>query len=150
MPDPLHVTSVITIPDTELSESFILSSGAGGQNVNKVASAVQLRLDVLHSARLPDDVRVRLLRLGGHRLTKDGVLIITARESRDQKRNREIARERLGAADRRAAGADRTRELRAQEAQADEAVTGVERAPDRFQEARRADEAAAVKEVRGI
>ncbi|HEV2651403.1 MAG TPA: alternative ribosome rescue aminoacyl-tRNA hydrolase ArfB [Rhizomicrobium sp.] len=85
----------IVIPESELEEQFILSSGAGGQNVNKVSSAVQLRFDVLHSPSLPDDVRVRLLRLGGHRLTKDGVLIITARESRDQKRNREIARERL-------------------------------------------------------
>jgi len=94
MPD-LRVTLSITIPDTELSESFILSSGAGGQNVNKVASAVQLRFDVLHSPSLPDDVRVRLLRLAGHRLTKDGVLIVTARESRDQIRNREIAREKL-------------------------------------------------------
>ena len=91
----LRITSVIVIPEQELSESFILSSGAGGQNVNKVASAVQLRFDVLHSQALPDDVRVRLLRLGGNRLTKDGVLIITARESRDQLRNRQLARERL-------------------------------------------------------
>lgn len=91
----LRITSTIAIPETELEESFILSSGAGGQNVNKVASAVQLRFDALHSPSLPDDVRVRLLRMGGHRLTKDGVLIITARESRDQVRNRQIARERL-------------------------------------------------------
>ncbi|MGZ5940072.1 MAG: alternative ribosome rescue aminoacyl-tRNA hydrolase ArfB [Rhizomicrobium sp.] len=91
----LRITSTIAIPEAELEESFILSSGAGGQNVNKVASAVQLRFDALHSPSLPDDVRVRLLRMGGHRLTKDGVLIITARESRDQVRNRQIARERL-------------------------------------------------------
>ncbi|MGZ6007997.1 MAG: alternative ribosome rescue aminoacyl-tRNA hydrolase ArfB [Rhizomicrobium sp.] len=91
----LRITSTIAIPETELEESFILSSGAGGQNVNKVASAVQLRFDALHSPSSPDDVRVRLLRMGGHRLTKDGVLIITARESRDQVRNRQIARERL-------------------------------------------------------
>jgi ribosome-associated protein len=89
------VSARIVIPNGELEEHFILSSGAGGQNVNKVASAVQLRFDVLHSPSLPDDVRVRLLRLGGHRLTKDGVLVITARESRDQVRNREIAREKL-------------------------------------------------------
>jgi ribosome-associated protein len=94
MPD-LRITANITILDSELEEHFILSSGAGGQNVNKVASAVQLRFDALHSPSLPDDVRIRLLRLGGHRLTKDGVLIITARESRDQVRNRESAREKL-------------------------------------------------------
>jgi len=102
MPD-LHITAAITIPESELEESFILSSGAGGQNVNKVASAVQLRFDALHSPSLPDDVRVRLLRIGGHRLTKDGVLIITARESRDQIRNRQLARERLAELIRRAA-----------------------------------------------
>src|SRR6185295_1306106 len=99
----LRITSNIVVAEFELDESFILSSGAGGQNVNKVASAVQLRFDALHSPSLPDDVRIRLLRLGGHRLTKDGVLIITARESRDQARNRQIARERLAELIRRAA-----------------------------------------------
>jgi ribosome-associated protein len=98
----LKVTTHVTIPVSELEEHFILSSGAGGQNVNKVASAVQLRFDVLHSPSLPDDVRVRLLRLAGHRLTKDGVIIVTARESRDQVRNRQIARERLAELIRRA------------------------------------------------
>jgi ribosome-associated protein len=91
----LRVTPSILVADSELSESFILSSGAGGQNVNKVSSAVQLRFDALHSPSLPDDVRVRLLRIAGHRLTKDGVIIVTARESRDQVRNRQIAREKL-------------------------------------------------------
>ena len=94
MPD-LRITASITLLDSELSESFIQSSGPGGQNVNKVASAVQLRFDALHSPSLPDDVRVRLLRLAGHRLTKDGVVIVTSRETRDQVRNREIAREKL-------------------------------------------------------
>jgi ribosome-associated protein len=101
MPE-LRVTSAIAIPEGEIGESFILSSGAGGQNVNKVASAVQLRFDVLHSPSLPDEVRVRLIKLAGHRLTKDGVLVLTARESRDQARNREIARERLAELIRRA------------------------------------------------
>ena len=99
----LRVTSSIAIADAELEEHFILSSGAGGQNVNKVASAVQLRFDALHSPSLPDDVRVRLLKIAGHRLTKDGVIIVTARESRDQIRNREIARQRLAELIRRAA-----------------------------------------------
>jgi ribosome-associated protein len=102
MPD-LRVTSNISLLESELEEHFILSSGAGGQNVNKVASAVQLRFDVLHSPSLPDDVRVRLLRLAGHRLTKDGVIIVIARESREQVRNRQIARERLAELIRRAA-----------------------------------------------
>jgi ribosome-associated protein len=94
MPD-LRITASIILSERELEESFILSSGAGGQNVNKVASAVQLRFDALHSPSLPDDVRVRLLRIAGHRLTKDGVIIVTARESRDQVRNRQTAREKL-------------------------------------------------------
>src|SRR3569832_1040367 len=101
MPD-LRITSSIVIPERELSESFVLSSGAGGQNVNKVASAVQLRFDALHSPSLPDDVRVRLMQIAGHRLTKDGTIIVMARESRDQVRNREIARERLAELVRRA------------------------------------------------
>ena len=95
MATDLKITAAIAIPDSELLESFILSSGAGGQNVNKVASAVQLRFDALHSPSLPDAVRVRLLQIAGHRLTKDGVIIVTARESRDQIRNRETAREKL-------------------------------------------------------
>ena len=95
MASHLRITSAIAIPESEFEEHFILSSGAGGQNVNKVASAVQLRFDVLHSPSLPDDVRVRLLKISGHRLTKEGVLIIAAHESRDQVRNRVRARERL-------------------------------------------------------
>ena len=97
----------IVIPESELEEQFILSSGAGGQNVNKVASAVQLRFDALHSAALPDAVRVRLMQIAGHRLTKDGEVIIVTRESRDQVRNRQIARERLAELIRRSAAATR-------------------------------------------
>src|SRR5258706_1403209 len=98
----LKVSENITISESELKEHIILTSSAGAQNVNKVASAVQLRFDVLHSPSLPDDVRVRLLRLAGHRLTKEGVVIVTARDSRDQLRNRQIARERLAELIRRA------------------------------------------------
>ena len=101
--DRLFVTARISIGGNELEERFIHSSGPGGQNVNKVASAVQLRFDVLHSPSLPDAVRVALLRLGGHRLTGDGVLVITARSHREQERNRAEARARLAELIRRAA-----------------------------------------------
>jgi ribosome-associated protein len=91
----LAVTDDIGVDDEELSESFVLASGPGGQNVNKVSSAVQLRFDVARSPSLPADVRQRLMALAGRRLTKDGVLIILARNHRTQERNRAEARERL-------------------------------------------------------
>src|SRR5262245_53878808 len=91
----LRITDRISIDDSELEESFIRASGPGGQNVNKVSSAVQLRFDVRHSPSLPNDVRARLERLAGRRLTNEGVLVITAHRHRTQERNREDARERL-------------------------------------------------------
>jgi ribosome-associated protein len=91
----LAVTDDIAVDDEELSESFVLASGPGGQNVNKVSSAVQLRFDVAGSPSLTGDVRARLMVLAGRRLTKDGVLIILARNHRTQERNRAEARERL-------------------------------------------------------
>jgi len=91
----LRVTDTISIDDAELSESFVRSSGPGGQNVNKVSSAVQLRFDVRHSPSLPNDVAVRLMLLAGNRLTKDGVIVIIAQSHRAQERNRADARERL-------------------------------------------------------
>jgi ribosome-associated protein len=97
----LFVTHRIVIPDSELEESFIRSSGPGGQNVNKVSSAVQLRFDVRTSPSLTDAAREALLR--GGRLTREGVLIITAQRFREQDRNRADARARLAEILRRAA-----------------------------------------------
>ncbi|HJU37944.1 MAG TPA: alternative ribosome rescue aminoacyl-tRNA hydrolase ArfB [Tahibacter sp.] len=91
----LEVTATIRIADEELVESFVRSSGPGGQNVNKVASAVELRFDVAQSPSLPDAVRERLLARADRRLTADGVLVISANRFRDQGRNREDARARL-------------------------------------------------------
>ena len=91
----IRITDRISIDETELAESFIRASGPGGQNVNKLASAVQLRFDVRHSPSLPHDVRMRLERLAGHRLTRDGVLVITAQRFRTQERNRQDALDRL-------------------------------------------------------
>jgi len=91
----LEISPNLQIPDSELSESFIRASGPGGQNVNKVASAVELRFDVMHSAVLPEPLRARLLARRDRRLTADGVLVIQANRFRDQARNREDARARL-------------------------------------------------------
>jgi ribosome-associated protein len=105
----LFVTSSITIPDSELEESFIRSSGPGGQNVNKVSSAVQLRFDVRASSSLTETARQALL--GGGRLTRDGVLVITARRFREQERNRADARQRLAEILRQAATPRRIRRV---------------------------------------
>jgi len=91
----LRVSPTLSIDEAELEESFIASAGPGGQNVNKVATAVQMRFDVLHSPSLPDPVRLRLIALSGSRLTKDGVLVLTGRQYRTQERNRADVRARL-------------------------------------------------------
>jgi len=91
----LTISPNIQIADGELVESFVRASGPGGQNVNKVASAVELRFDVTHSPSLPETLRARLLARRDRRLTADGVLVIQASRFRDQARNREDARERL-------------------------------------------------------
>lgn len=91
------------LDDREVEESFVRASGPGGQNVNKVSSAVQLRFDLSHSRSLPEDVRARLARLAGRRLTRDDVIVITAQRYRTQERNRQDALDRLVALIRRAA-----------------------------------------------
>jgi ribosome-associated protein len=85
----------IAIPDQELVERFVRASGPGGQNVNKVATAVELRFDIANSPSLPEPVRARLLAKRDRRVTTDGVLVIAAQRFRTQERNREDARERL-------------------------------------------------------
>lgn len=91
----LIITAEIRIRESELDERFVRASGPGGQNVNKVATAVQIRFDVRHSPSLPDDVRDRLMKIAAGRITDDGILLIEARRFRTQERNRQDARERL-------------------------------------------------------
>jgi ribosome-associated protein len=91
----IRITDTISIDESEIEESFVRSSGPGGQNVNKLSTAVQVRFDVRRSPSLPNDVAVRLMRLAGKRLTKDGILVIVAQNHRTQERNRAEALERM-------------------------------------------------------
>ena len=91
----LQVTPSIAIDDSEIEERFVRASGPGGQNVNKVATAVQLRFDAERSTSIDDEVRARLKTIAGSRMTSDGVLVIDSRTFRTQAQNREAARERL-------------------------------------------------------
>ncbi len=91
----IPIAEGLVLDEREIDESFIRASGPGGQNVNKVASAVQLRFEIRHSPSLPEAVRARLERLGGHRVSQDGVLILTAQRYRSQDRNRADALDRL-------------------------------------------------------
>jgi len=91
----IQATPSIVIDESEIEESFVRASGPGGQHVNKVSSAVQIRFDVRRSPSLPNDVAIRLMKLAGSKLTLDGVIVIVAQTHRSQKRNREEAMERL-------------------------------------------------------
>lgn len=91
----IEVTPTLSIPETEITVSFVRATGPGGQNVNKVATAAQLRFDVANSPSLTDEVRARLIKLAGRRMTADGILVIEAKRFRTQERNREDAIERL-------------------------------------------------------
>ena len=104
----IRITDNIAIDDREIDERFVRASGPGGQNVNKVSTAVELRFDVRASS-LPSDVKIRLITLAGNRLTSDGVLLIDSREHRTQGQNREAARARLVALLRHAARRPKTR-----------------------------------------
>mgnify|MGYP001046100831 CR=1 FL=1 len=103
------VTDRIRIPEKEIEEHFVRASGPGGQNVNRVATAVHLRFDAASSPSLPEEVRRRLMRLAGSRLTREGVVVIEARRHRTQEQNRKDALERLKALIRKAAERPRSR-----------------------------------------
>lgn len=91
----MRISDTVTIDEGELEERFVRASGPGGQNVNKLSTAVELRFDLRRTAALPEDAKARLAGLAGRRLSKDGILVIEAQQFRTQDRNRQDARERL-------------------------------------------------------
>jgi len=105
----LPITDQITLADWEMTEHFVRASGPGGQNVNKVATAVELRFEAARSPNLPDPVKARLRRLAGRRWTEDGAIVLKVDDTRSQARNREIARHRLAELVRKASVAPKRR-----------------------------------------
>ncbi len=97
MPAMIEITPTISLDERELTFTFIRASGPGGQNVNKVATAAQLRFDVRNSPSLPEEVKARLLKLAGKRMTQEGILVIEAKRYRTQEQNREDALQRFSA-----------------------------------------------------
>jgi ribosome-associated protein len=95
MPDRIPITRTVSIDPSEIDESFVRGTGPGGQNVNKVSSAVQLRFDLLNSPSIPEPMKRRVAAIAGKRLTKDGVIVLTANSHRDQPINRQEAQARL-------------------------------------------------------
>ncbi|HTZ36264.1 MAG TPA: alternative ribosome rescue aminoacyl-tRNA hydrolase ArfB [Stellaceae bacterium] len=121
----IAISDDLALDEREIAEVFIRASGPGGQNVNKLASAAQLRFDARRSPSLPEPVRARLMRLAGRRLTQDGVIVITAQRFRSQERNRADARERLVALIRRALAPPKARRpTRPSAAQREERLAG--------------------------
>jgi ribosome-associated protein len=134
----LTITPQLSIDEGELVETFVRASGPGGQNVNKVATAVQLRFDVKRSPSLPESVRERLLRLAAARLTSNGVLLIEARQFRTQEQNRREARRRLVALLRQAAREPKARRATAVPAAAQQKRLEAKRRRSQLKRSRRA------------
>jgi ribosome-associated protein len=135
----IRVTKTIVLDESEIKERFVRSSGPGGQNINKVATAVQLRFDLRNSRSIPDEVRERLVRSAGKRVTGEGVLIIEARRFRTQERNRQDARDRLVEWIRRAALPVRPRRKTGPPRESNERRLESKRQRSRIKQARRVD-----------
>ena len=135
----IEITPAITLDDQEIKIDFVRAAGPGGQNVNKVATAAQLRFDVHNSPALPADVRDRLVRLAGRRLTEEGVLIIEARRFRTQEQNRQDAIKRLAELIRRAAAKPKVRRRTQPTAAARERRLGAKRRRSEIKRRRRSN-----------
>lgn len=133
----IRITGTIALDEGEIRERFLRSSGPGGQNINKLATAVQLRFDVRNSRSLPDEVRDRLVRLAGKRMTREGELIIEARRFRTRERNRQDARNRLFGLLRKAAEPVRPRKKTTPTRESQERRLGAKRRRSRIKKVRK-------------